>query len=242
MIVAMDHMTALIEQNARFAELLHTADPDTPVPTCPGWTLKQLFRHVGRGDRWSAQIISDRIEGVLDPREVRDGKPPADTEGALAWLHGGPQVLQDAIESVGASTQVWTFLGPRPAQWWVRRRLHEATVHRADAALALGQPYELAADLAVDGIEEWIDTVATSRQTLDPGVTVHLHTTDVPGEWMIHGEEGRVVWEPGHGKGTVAVRGRAADLFLALLNRGSDGLEIFGDEAVWASWRERAQF
>ncbi|GAB1822284.1 maleylpyruvate isomerase family mycothiol-dependent enzyme [Herbidospora sp. RD11066] len=236
----MDHMSALIDQNSRFADLLRAADPATPVPTCPGWSLKQLLRHVGRGDRWSAQIISDRVEGLLDPRDVRDGKPPVD--GETAWLLGGPGVLADAIASVGAATEVWTFLGPRPAEWWVRRRLHEATVHRADAALALGQPYELAADLAVDGIEEWIDTVAASRQTLDPGVSVHLHTTDVAGEWMIHGEEGRVTWETGHGKGDVAVKGSAADLFLALVNRGDDGLEVFGDETVWASWRERARF
>ncbi|WP_062349952.1 maleylpyruvate isomerase family mycothiol-dependent enzyme [Herbidospora yilanensis] len=238
----MDHMTALIDQNNRFADLIGDADPATEVPTCPGWTLKQLFRHVGRGDRWSAQIISDRVGEYLDPREVRDGKPPADTEGALAWLREGPRILRQAVDEIGPDTHVWTFSGPRPAEWWVRRRLHEATVHRADAALALGLPYDLPADLAADGIEEWIDTVASSRPTLDPGVTVHLHTTDVPGEWMLRGEEDRVVWEVGHGKGDLAVRGPAADLFLALVNRREGDLEVFGDEGIWRSWRERARF
>nr|WP_062341298.1 maleylpyruvate isomerase family mycothiol-dependent enzyme [Herbidospora sakaeratensis] len=238
----MDHMTALIDQNARFADLVTDADETTEVPTCPGWTLKQLFRHVGRGDRWSAQIISDRIGEYLDPREVRDGKPPADPEGALAWLREGPAILRDAIDSIGPNTYVWTFWGPRPAEWWVRRRLHEATMHRADAALALGRPYDLSPDLAADGIEEWIDTVAAPRPTLDPGVTVHLHTTDTEGEWMLRGEEDRVVWEVGHGKGDLAVRGPATELFLALLNRREGALEIFGDETIWTSWRERARF
>ncbi|WP_062435361.1 maleylpyruvate isomerase family mycothiol-dependent enzyme [Herbidospora daliensis] len=238
----MDHMSALIDQNTRFADLLAGADETTEVPTCPGWTLKQLFRHVGRGDRWSAQIIGDRIGEYLDPREVRDGKPPADVEGALAWFREGPAILRNAVEEIGPETYVWTFSGPRPAEWWVRRRLHEATMHRADASFALGRPYDLAPDLAADGIEEWIDTVASSRPTLDPEVTVHLHTTDTEGEWMLRGEEDRVVWELGHGKGDLAVRGPATDLFLALLNRREGDLEIFGDAAIWTSWREKARF
>ena len=56
----MDYAAALIEQNQLLGELLRDADWSTPVPTCPGWTLLQLLRHVGRGDRWAAQIITDR--------------------------------------------------------------------------------------------------------------------------------------------------------------------------------------
>jgi hypothetical protein len=47
----------MIEQNRMLGELLRGADWSVPVPTCPGWTLLQLLRHVGRGDRWAAQII-----------------------------------------------------------------------------------------------------------------------------------------------------------------------------------------
>ena len=72
--------------------------PDTPVPTCPGWTLKQLFRHVGRGDRWAATIV--RTGQPADPREVADGRPP---EGGLVdWLRGGPQAILDAVAEVGS--------------------------------------------------------------------------------------------------------------------------------------------
>ena len=37
--------------------------------------------------------------------------------------------------------------------------MHEATVHRADAALALGADYQLAPELAADGIDEWLERV-----------------------------------------------------------------------------------
>ncbi|PRC61083.1 hypothetical protein C6A85_12760, partial [Mycobacterium sp. ITM-2017-0098] len=39
----------------------------------------------------------------------------------------------DAVGRVG-SERVWTFVGPKPAGWWVRRRVHETAVHRIDAA------------------------------------------------------------------------------------------------------------
>jgi uncharacterized protein (TIGR03083 family) len=246
----MDYVAALLEQNELFGGLFRDADPSTPVPTCPGWTMQQLFRHVGRGDRWAAQIVRDRMEDYLDPRTVRDGKPPSDPDGAIEWLHGGARALVDAIADVGEDTPAWTFLGPRPAAWWVRRRLHEATVHRADAALTLGVPYDLAAPLAADGITEWLDRLAAEQWNgrpapLDTGVTLHLHATDdvdSAGEWMIRGGEDGMSWEHGHDKGTTAVRGPAVDLLLALLRRRSAadaGVQIIGVQEVWTTWLDR---
>jgi uncharacterized protein (TIGR03083 family) len=246
----MDYTADLFEQNRLFGDLIRGADPSTPVPTCPGWTIQQLFRHVARGDRWAAQIVRDRVESYLDPRTVRDGKPPSDPDGAIEWLHGSARALVDAVAEIGADTLVWTFLGPRPAAWWVRRRLHEATVHRADAALTLGIRYDLAAPLAADGISEWLDRLAAQQWTassvpLAAGATLHLHATDdldSAGEWTIRGEEGGVSWEHGHGKGVTAVRGRAVDLLLALLRRRpapEAGVQIFGDREVWTDWLNR---
>src|ERR1700747_1223454 len=107
----MDFAAALIEQNEAFAETLRGADPATPVPTCPGWTLKHLLRHVGRGDRRAAQIIGHRLTGYLDPREVRNGKPPDDADGTIDWLRGGARELVEALNRTGPVTTAWTFLG-----------------------------------------------------------------------------------------------------------------------------------
>jgi uncharacterized protein (TIGR03083 family) len=178
-----DYATALTGQNQMLGELLRDADWSVPVPTCPGWTLLQLLRHVGRGDRWAAQIIADRADTSLDPRLVRDGKPPADMPGAIRWLSQSPQVLLAAVEVIGPGSEVSTFVGPRPAAWWTRRRLHEATVHRADAAIALGAPYELSAELAADGISEWLERLADEQAlgkppSLPAGTSLTLRATD----------------------------------------------------------------
>lgn len=245
----MDFRAALLEQTRSFGELIRDADPSSPVPTCPEWTIKQLFRHVGRGNRWSAQIIAERRHEPLDPREVRDGKPPEDIDAAIAWLNDGAQLLIDTVERIGGQTRVWTFTGPHPAGWWVRRRVHEQAVHRADAALALGAEYDLPAELAGDAISEWVDLSLARYQPIERGQSLHLHATDPglgpTGEWLIvHGEDG-LSWSHEHGKGDAAVRGRAVDLLLAIARRrtpAESGVEILGDTAVWDAWLARTPF
>ncbi|ORW14793.1 hypothetical protein AWC18_20515 [Mycolicibacter nonchromogenicus] len=253
----MDYAAALLDETRAFGELIRAGDPEAAVPTCPGWNLTQLFRHYGRGNRWAAQIIAERMDGPLDPREVVDGKPPADTDAAIEWLHDGAQRVLDSVAQSGPDTPVWTFLGPRPASWWVRRRLHEATVHRADAALALGHDFTLAPELAADGIGELLDLVPAllvrngSGSPLADDQSVHLHATDdglgATGEWTVRRPAGSdtVSWSHEHGKGSVALRGSARDLFLAVTRRvpvAEADIAIFGDTAVWQNWIDHTAF
>jgi uncharacterized protein (TIGR03083 family) len=246
-----DFRAALLDQTRSFGELIRSADPSAPVPTCPDWTLRQLFRHVGRGNRWAAQIIAERRSEPLDPREVRNGKPPDDADAAIDWLNDGAQLIIDAVDRVGTS-RVWTFIGPRPAGWWIRRRLHEVTVHKADAALAVGGAIDLSPELAADSISEWIELMAagtTPNPPLDAGQNMHLHATDdglgVTGEWTIVHDDDGVWWSHEHGKGEVAVRGAAVDLLLAITRRRTAAeldLQMFGNDAIWDRWLERTQF
>ncbi|OBF28183.1 hypothetical protein A5724_27530 [Mycobacterium sp. ACS1612] len=250
----MDFRAALRDQTRDFGELIRGADQSTPVPTCPDWTIKQLFRHVGRGNRWAAQIIADRRSEPLDPRDVRDGKPPDDFDGAIDWLNASADLIIDAVDRVGPETRVWTFLGPRPCGWWIRRRLHEATVHRADAAIALGVDYDLPPEVAADAISEWIERVSVEARPralpLAVGQTLHLHATDdglgPTGEWTITSDaEDGITWSHEHGKGDAALRGTAKDLLLAIVRRRTaddGGIEVFGDAAVWDGWLERTPF
>lgn len=247
-----DYASAFVEQNRAFAELIRNADGSKPVPSCPGWSLTQLIRHVGRGDRWAAQIVRDKLDDFLDPRSVEGGKPPPDPDDVVSWLQGGAQRLVDAVEQSGVETPVWTFLGTRPANWWVRRRLHEVAVHRADAALALDSDFTLEPEVAADGIGEWLDRIAVqagsdgSALPLEDDNTLHLHATDPglgeAGEWTVGVSESGIAWSREHGKGTVALRGGATELLLAMVRRvavADTGIEMFGDDAVWQKWLDR---
>lgn len=246
----MDFTAALITENTSFAEMLRDADLSTPVPTCPGWTLEQLLRHVGRGERWCTAIVSERATEMVDPRTVPGGKPPAEQSGKISWLHEGVQSLVAAVDQVGADTTVWTFIGPKPAGWWIRRRANEIAVHRADAAIALDADFEIDPELAADVITEWLERVVIQvGDALEAGRSLHLHATD-PGldvaEWTIRGGPDDIAFDHEHGTdATAALRGPARDLMLAIVRRRTAselGLEIFGDEAVWDTWLARTPF
>ena len=254
----MDNAQSLIAENAAFAELFRDADLSTPVPTCPEWTLAQLMRHVGRGDRWCAQIVAEQLMDYIDPRAVAGGKPPEGRDEEIAWLHQGVQQLLEAVDRTGPDTQVWTFLGPRPVRWWIRRRLHETVVHRADAALALGAGFYLDPAVAADGITEYLERVfvradaegpAGGDRPLGDGQSLHLHATDPglgeAGEWTILGRPDGIAVDHEHGKSTTALRGPARDLLLALVRRGAAAdldVEMFGDPQVWDTWLARTPF
>ena len=53
----MDTAEAYLVVRERMLEL-GSADPATPIPTCPGWTVKELFVHV-------SGVAADVLEGNI---------------------------------------------------------------------------------------------------------------------------------------------------------------------------------
>ena len=254
-VMPIDYASALLDQNALLVETFAGADLSIAVPTCPEWTLLQLMRHIGRGDRWAAQMIRDNVSD-LDVRAVVDGRPPDDIALALDWLRASPAVVVDAVANCGEGALVPTFLGPRPGVWWLRRRLHETTVHRADAAIArtsVGDdtPYELAPELAADGIDEWVERLVefqrqgTMPPSLLPGQRLAFHTTDdslQSASWLVEGtESGLLRRDTNAEEPDTTMTGTAEDLFLAMVRRRpieDSTVRIDGDPSVWNAWLE----
>ena len=125
-------------------------------------------------------------------------------------------------------------------------------MHRADAAIAVGTDFALAPDVAADGITEFLERIVIQAGRggaplpLDDGYTLHLHATDPglgeAGEWTVNRTGDGLAWSHEHGKGSVALRGGATELLLAMARRTSAadaGIEVFGDDAVWQTWLDR---
>ncbi|MFF5970277.1 maleylpyruvate isomerase family mycothiol-dependent enzyme [Streptomyces sp. NPDC012769] len=147
----------LREQTAGLARAVAGRAPDTPVPTCPAWPLRTLVGHVGQEHRWAAALVRERRRlAVPDPREARPGGPD-EWDG---WLREGAEELIRAVRETGPGTGVETFFGPRPAVFWLRRMLSETGVHHYDAALATDSPFDIAEDLAAEGIGETLGLLA----------------------------------------------------------------------------------
>jgi uncharacterized protein (TIGR03083 family) len=230
------------------AGIVHGADLPRVVPTCPEWTLRQLATHVGRAHRWAAEIASTRSAEFIPFRQVPDGRIPDDPALHAPWLRAGAEQLIQAVREAG-SDPVWTFAGPRPASFWARRMAHETAVHRADAEITVGRQPNVDADIAVDGIDEWLDSMSgaipedAQADALPEGAVLHVHATDEgldgAGEWLVRREGSEVTVQPGHGKGDVALRGPASRLLLVLVRRvppDDPQVEVLGDSGLLTGW------
>lgn len=241
--------------------LVGGADLTLRVPTCPDWTLRQLATHVGRVQRWAAEIVSTRSSQAIAFRDVPDGRIPDDPAEHAGWLRAGADRLIAAL-GPAEDVPVWTFGPQRPALFWARRMTHETAVHRADAQLTVsgaeGQPTApaIVADVAADGIDEWLTELAApddgdpDRRAagLAEGESLHVHAADVPdgtGEWLVSHDPAGITVRRVHDKGTIALRGGASDLLLVLLQRlppDTPGVRLHGDPAVFRRWLDNTRF
>ncbi|GAA0620408.1 maleylpyruvate isomerase family mycothiol-dependent enzyme [Sporichthya brevicatena] len=242
-----EYVAGVSEEIVRFAGLVANADLDAPVPSCPEWDLGKLTRHSGTVHRWIAHILRSGSTERVSPREVDLGLPTQRT-GLPAWLAAGASPLRAAL-ATDPNRPVWTWGPGGTAGWWARRALHETTVHRMDAQLALGLEPELSPTVAYDGIEEFLTNLpavaADNIKGLPAGDSLHLHATDGPGEWTIQLADGGFTWNSEHGKAAVALRGTLVDLLLLLYGRrrphDGDRFEAFGDLAVADRWLAATQ-
>jgi uncharacterized protein (TIGR03083 family) len=245
------------------AGLVDGADLAMAIPTCPDWTLRQLATHVGRGQRWAAQIVSTRSAQAIAFREVPGGRIPDDPAEHAGWLRGGADRLVTALGK-GGDAPVWAFGEQRPAGFWARRMTHETTVHVVDAQLTVpsgtgppgGAQPVIAADVAADGIDEWLTVLAgpsggepdLRAAGLPAGESLHVHASDVPegtGEWVVRHDPAGITVRRAHEKATLALRGGASDLLLVLLRRrpaDDPAVQLHGDPDLLNHWLAATQF
>src|SRR5687768_6321496 len=124
-------------QIAAFAVTVRGADPETPVPTCGNWKLRQLVHHTGVIHRWVEAIVRTRSATRLS-RRLADFPLPPTAAGQAAWLLEGGELLAKAWQGADPDEAVWTWGPGRRVRWWSRRMVHETGVHHCDALLAVG--------------------------------------------------------------------------------------------------------
>ncbi|MGW2305635.1 maleylpyruvate isomerase family mycothiol-dependent enzyme [Streptomyces sp. NPDC001809] len=238
-----EYTDALEAAGIALAEAAAAAGPDAAVPTCPGWRIRDLLRHVSMVHRWATDLVL-HARPSYRPSE---GETTLDGAALLTHFREGHADLVAALRAAPASLDCWTFLpAPSPLDFWARRQTHETTVHRADAesALAAG-PGAVAPPVAVDGIDELLlrfHARERSRVRTAGPRTLRVRATDTGDVWTVRlSADGppRTERDSGEGPADAELAGPAGRLYLVLWNRlPVDTVTLTGDQALARLWRE----
>ncbi|HEY1643020.1 MAG TPA: maleylpyruvate isomerase family mycothiol-dependent enzyme [Streptosporangiaceae bacterium] len=197
---------------AEFARLRAAvpADLAAAVPTCPGWTVADLTRHVGRMYLHQSLCIRDRAEPEPWP------PPGLAAEEPVTLLDRGYAALAAQFAAHGPADPAGCWFTPgQTVGFWARRMAQETVIHRIDAELSTGRVVgQVPADLATDGIDELLRVfLAWSFAQWPEDFTPILASS--PG-WTCAVQAGDTTWRVRTGPGTLEVAdgpgGTAADL------------------------------
>lgn len=232
-----DHLLADTE---RFAAAIERGPVDAPVAACPGWSVRELAEHLGQVHRWAGFCV----EAGRPPTHDDAPMPSLGDNEPAAWLRDGAAHLATVLRGIDPGAPTWhPFPVERVAGVWPRRQAHETAVHRWDAEQAVGTPSPIDAELASDGIDEYVELAIPRlivREAIQvPAGSLHLHCTDVDGEWLVWSDDGEYRMIRAHQKGDAALRGPAAEILLRLWGRESTlagELSPIGDDEVLAAW------
>ena len=240
----------------RIAQLAVVADPTAPVPGCPGWTVTEVVRHVGRLNRVAADLVERLAAEPVDPRTMDLGEPARVEELGEWFAAGGAQLLQ-VLRDADPEARMYSWAGVPTVGFWIRRLLHETTVHRLDIERAADRVEPVHPAVAVDAVDEFLQNLPFAtrppravRDLHGDGETIHLHATDLDGlglsgEWLITLEPHGFRWSHAHVKGAAAVRGTVTDLLLFVYGRkpATDPSFVrFGDASLLAYWSNKTAF
>lgn len=238
-----EHVAELERQGRALASAAERAGPEAVVPTCPGWTVRDLLAHAAGVHEWAASFV--RADPDADPEhELPPAAPGEDVVGRYRTAHAD---LVAALRAAPQELDTWTFLpAPSPLAFWARRQAHEAAIHRADAEAAARSSVAYPREFAVDGINELLlGFYARPGRRLRSALPRRLLVApdDAPQSWLATIGPERCSTEILDAGVTTAadctVRGSVNELYLLLWNRPAEP-RVEGDPGVLALWRERA--
>ncbi|MFI7364238.1 maleylpyruvate isomerase family mycothiol-dependent enzyme [Streptomyces sp. NPDC050149] len=243
-----EHIRSLDAEGRLLADAAQEAGTGAPVPTCPGWQVRDLLRHTAMVHTWAASFVTEGHTAYVPDA----GEPDLDGPELLDWFRAGHRLLVEALERAPQDLECWAFFAaPSPLAFWARRQAHETTVHRVDAESARGGPLSpVASDHAVDGVDELLrgfHARPKSRVRTDVPRTLRVRATDTGSAWTVQlSTEPPVTVREADGSSVLPsvdceLSATAQELYLTLWNRRPlTALTVTGDPDLARLWRDRS--
>ncbi len=129
---------------------------DAAVPSCPGWTVRDVVTHTGVVYVHKTTIVRD---GWVD--EQPDPVAPP-SSGELEWFREVADEMLEVLATADPAIRVATWHPEdQSVGFWRRRMAHESVIHRLDAELAHDVVTPVDAALGADGIDEILVVMMT---------------------------------------------------------------------------------
>ncbi|MFD7157607.1 maleylpyruvate isomerase family mycothiol-dependent enzyme [Kribbella sp. NPDC059898] len=234
----MRYLDQLRTESARLGEVARTGLA-AAVPSCPGWTVDDVVRHV-------AQVYVHKVE-VLRDGALPDPWPPDFSElDSLKWYDEARHAIVEALEEAGTERPTWTF-NPRDSTsaFWHRRMVHETVIHRIDVEQAHDVVSPIDPEIALDGIDEVLyPTVGGpwwEEGDTEYPVDATIRLSAGGRSWTVVVDATSVdVRQGAEGDAAAVVSGDPAAVYLWLWGRaGEDAIEVAGDPVVVRAFRGR---
>jgi uncharacterized protein (TIGR03083 family) len=216
-----------LEDDARLLLAAARSAPRAPVPTCPGWTARDVVDHTG-------EVYAHKVAAMRLGRRPQEGDWPwaPDDDSVFGWFSERLAELVAELDTRDPAASSWTwFPGDQTVGFWLRRMAHETAIHRVDAQLAAAVPLTPHDPrLAADGVDELLGTfLPPDSDDLASGAfddgrpgTVGVEAGDR--RWLLELPDGgsRVAAMDGPADADARVAGSASDVYRALWNRPTD--------------------
>lgn len=223
----------------RFAEVAGRLDADTPVPTCPGWDVEHLVRHLGTVHRWATDIVVH----ARTERPRHSWFAPAPDVALPAWFETGRADLIAALRAAPDDLDCFTlYPGLDGRRFWAVRQAVETALHRADVELAAGSEPAWDEDLAALGITEILGAFAGPRRegTFTRTGVLEIAPADAPAWTLRITADELTATEGRDGPAQAHVHGANGQVLLWLWNRPSAAV-VEGDPALAGQWSEQVR-
>jgi uncharacterized protein (TIGR03083 family) len=216
-------------------------DLGAAVPSCPGWNVDDLVRHV-------AEVYEDKIARTLLGRAPDPWPPdwPADRD-PIEWFTDAHARLLEMFSRSEPTTPSATWWPPdQTVGFWARRMAHETAVHRVDAEPAAGSSTPLDPDLAADGIAEILGIMLAGDWSDEPDDAASGHHVSIAAggrSWLVTLDRAAVTVTDvaaDEGAAHAKLEGEPSDVDLWLWGRASDErVHRSGDDRAVALLRSR---